>query len=580
MRKPVLSAFLLLFCIENTFGDICGSLSSGQLSAELQSLDETIRHHDRLYFQAHQPEISDAEYDALVERRKALNECQPSLAEALPSKSPPSGNIRHIHPMTSLQKGKDKPEIQRFIEAINHLGSPVQLQPKVDGVAAELVYQDGRLVQASTRGDGEWGEDILPVIRKIPHIPTKLDTTEQVVLHGEVFARLDLIKGQLSNYVSARHFTAAMLQRDQPEPNNLAVLDFFPWRWIQHHWESDSQSHQQLADWGFFKLSEYSWVLSDISQADALREQLHQSQAGMPFLMDGIVIKTDRMSVRTELGENASEPHWAMAWKFPADHAVTTIKNMTFTIGRTGKITAILQLEPSLLAGITIKQVPVGSIKRLRALNIAPGDMVSITLKGNAIPILNKIVHRSNERTSVNLPDESRHTPFTCLRYSKICHQQFLSRIEWLLGKQGLNISVLGIPLLNELTTNGAIHEIADVLTLTPSKITTYSAVNPSKATRLHQLMTEAPKPAFERQLVALSIPGIGRQRARQLVTYFNTWDQLTGASAVDIANQTSLGKQQAEKIKYYLSIEEIQTVIRWLKQSTRESRHQLQLSR
>ncbi|GFR79300.1 DNA ligase B, partial [Elysia marginata] len=546
------------------------------LSAELASLNETIQHHDRLYFHEHQPEISDAAYDALVERQKILNECRPSLAKTLPSKNLPSGNIRHIHPMTSLQKGKEKPELKRFISAINHLGSPVLLQPKVDGVAAELIYRDGRLVQASTRGDGEWGEDILPVIRKTPHIPKKLQTTEQVVLHGEVFTRLDLVKGQLSNYVSARHFTAAMLQTDQPEPDNLAVLDFFPWRWIQHHRESDSQSYQQLEDWGFFKLSDYSWILSDFSQADALREQLHQSQATMPFLMDGIVIKADRISVRTELGENASAPHWAIAWKFPAEHAVTTIKNMTFTIGRTGKITVILQLEPILLAGITIKQVPVGSIKRIRALNIAHGDMVSITLKGNAIPKLDKIVHRSKERSSVNLPDESRYTPFTCLRYSKICHQQFLSRIEWLVGKQGLNISGLGIPLLNELTNNGAINEIADVLTLTPSKIATYSTVNPSKATRLHQLMTEAPKPAFERQLVALSIPGIGRQRARQLATYFNTWDQLTNTSAVKIANQTSLGKQQAEKITYYLSIEEIQTVIHWLKQSAKESGHQL----
>ncbi|WP_211827859.1 helix-hairpin-helix domain-containing protein [Kistimonas asteriae] len=577
MRKPVLSAFLLLLCIGNAFGDICDSLSSEQLSAELESLKETIQHHDQLYFQEHQPEISDAEYDALVERRKALKKCQPSLANTLSTKSLPSGNIHHIVPMTSLQKGKDKPEIQRFIDAINHLGSPVLLQPKVDGVAAELVYRDGRLVQASTRGDGEWGEDILPVIRKISHIPKQLDTKiEHIVLHGEIFTRLDLVKGQLSNYVSARHFTAAILQTDQPESDNLTVLDFFPWRWLEHPRERDSENHQQLENWGFFKLSAYSWVLSDIDRAEALREQLYQSQSTMPFLMDGIVIKADRISVRTQLGENATAPHWAMAWKFPAEHAATTIKDITFTIGRTGKITAILQLEPTLLAGITIKQVPVGSIKRLRALDIAPGDLISIALKGNAIPKLDKIVHRSKERTSVNLPDESRYTPFTCLRYSENCHQQFLSRIAWLLGKQGLNISELNTTLQNELTINGAIHEIADVLALTSSKIAMYSTVSPSKATRLHQLMTETPKPTFERQLVALSIPGIGRQRARQLATYFKTWEQLTDASAVDIAKQTSLGKQQAEKIKHYLSIEEIQTVIHLLNQSVKEPGHQL----
>ncbi len=575
MRKPVLSGCLLLLCIESAFSDICDSLSPEQISAELASLNKTIQYHDRLYFDKHQPEISDATYDELVKRRKALNVCQPSLTERLPSKNLRPGNIRHIHPMTSLQKGKGKSEIQRFIETINHLGSPVLLQPKVDGVAAELVYRDGRLVQASTRGDGEWGEDILPVIRKIPHIPKQLDTgIEQVVLHGEVFARLDLAKGQLSNYVSARHFTAAMLQTDQPEPENLSVLDFFPWRWIQHHWESDSQSHQQLEDWGFFKLSDYSWILSDITEADALREKLYQSQATMPFLMDGIVIKADRMSIRTALGENNTAPHWAMAWKFPADHAVTSIQDISFSIGRTGKITTILHLEPTGLDGMSIKQVPVSSIKRLKTLNLAPGDLVSIALKGNAIPKLDKVVHRAAARTSVQFPDESRYTPFTCLRYSENCHQQFLSRIAWLSGKQGLHVSGLDTTLQNELVTNGAVDEIVDVLTLTPSKIMEHSTVSLSKATRIHKAISESLKSTFERQLLALSIPGMGKKRARQITNHFSSWDKLTQASPQEIANQTSLGKRLSKKMKDYLSIEEIKTTIRLFTPSDNDPPH------
>lgn len=564
--KPLLFAFLLLLLpgIGNADRDICEDLSSGQLSAELTSLNQTIRQHDRLYFQEHQPQISDAEYDVLTERQQALAQCLPFPENRLSVKRPVPGNSRHLVPLISLRKGKDKQEIQRFIDAMNHLGSPVLLQPKVDGVAAELVYRDGRLVQASTRGDGERGEDILAVIQKIPHIPARLDTREQVILHGEVFARLDLAKDQLSGYVSARHFTAAMLHMDQPEPDQLAILDFFPWRWVQHHWSNDSQSWQQLEDWGFFRLSAYSRVLSDTSQIDALRTQWYQAQATVPFLMDGIVIKADHMPVRAGLGESASAPHWAIAWKFPAGHAVTTVRNITFTIGRTGKITAILQLEPGLLAGRTVKQVSVGSIRQLKALDIAPGDMASITLKGHTIPKLERIVHRASERTSVALPDESRYTPFTCLRYSRVCHQQFLSRLEWLLGKQGLNISGLDTSLLNELTTHGAIQELADVLALNPVRITTFSTASPARAVRFYQSMTEAPRPAFEHQLMALGIPGIGRLRVRQLATGFKTWDQLTKASATEIANRISLGKPQAEKIRYYLSIEEIKAVIHW----------------
>ena len=571
MKQSVFSAVLMLICAEHASGDLCESLSPGQLSKELASLNATIRHHDRLYYHKYQPEITDSEYDALTVRREALQNCLNAQTESAIIESPSPGDIRHIAPMKSLRKGKSRQEFQRFIEDIHQLGSPVLVQPKVDGIAAELVYQNGKLVQASTRGDGEWGENILPVIRMIPQIPKELKTTlERIVLHGEIFARLDRVTHQLDNYVSARHFTAAMLNSDQHEPDNLAILDFFPWRWINHHGERDSKSHQQLADWDFFKVSDYSRILPDINAVDAWRNQLYQSQESMPFLMDGIVIKADVTSVRTQLGENARYPHWAIAWKFPASNAITAINDITFTIGRTGKITAILQLEPTTLAGISITKVPVGSVKQLKAVDIAPKDLVSIALKGAAIPKLDKVIHRTRDRF-IPVPDTSRYTPWTCLRYSEACHQQFVSRLAWFSGQQGLNIAGLDATTREALIRNGAIQQLADVLKLTPDKMVLNSTLSQSNATRIHEAINDGLKIDFQRQLIALSIPGIGKHRAWQLAEHFGSWSQLVEVSAEDIASKTSLGIKQAEMVKNFLNLEEIQSIIRLLDRSVKK---------
>lgn len=560
MRKIHLPVYLLFLCIEHVSASLCTSFSAEQL----QSLNKTIQHHDTLYFRKHHPELSDAEYDALIEQRNTLSQCLKQTTDNTLKHTDSAETVQHNVRLSSLRKGNDRAEIIRFIETIQRLGSPVILQPKIDGVAAELVYQNGKLVRASTRGDGEWGEDILPAIRAIQRIPKRLDTTiAHVILHGEIFTRLDLVTDQLTPYASARHFSAATLHTKTPNKNNLAVLDFFPWQWINHPFAQDSLSHQPLVNWGFFPVNVYSSPLADSSEAESYRTTLLKSQQSMPFLMDGIVIKADDMSVRKKLGNNATRPHWAIAWKFPAHHAVTVVNKITFSIGRTGKITALLGLEPTTLSGITVQQVSVGSVKQFETLDIAPGDIVSIALKGDAIPKLAKVITHQLDQKPVNIPDTSRYTPISCLRYSQSCSQQFLSRMKWLSGSQGLDVTALNTKTLQQLIENGAIKELADLLQITPDTLKQHNEIKHSEARRISQSITDAlHKSSFQQQILALSMPRISKKKAHELARNFRSWGNLLVATTETIMSKTTLSYQQTTTLRQYMVIKEIAKMI------------------
>ncbi|MCK5895003.1 MAG: hypothetical protein KAG53_11515 [Endozoicomonadaceae bacterium] len=570
MRKMHVLLYLLFLCIEYVSANVCTSLSATQL----HSLNETIQHHDILYYRTHRPELSDAEYDALVEQRNQLSQCMKQTTDnALKhtATTATTAAVQHNARLSSLQKGSDRKEIIQFIDAIQRLGSLVILQPKIDGVAAELVYKNGTLVRASTRGDGERGEDILPAICAIQRIPKHLDTTiPLVILHGEIFARLDLVTDQLKPYVSARHFSAATLHTETPDKNNLAVLDFFPWQWVNHTFAQDSLSYQQLVNWRFFPVNVYSYQLTDSNEAENLRTKLLESQPSMPFLMDGIVIKANDMAVRKKLGNNATVPHWAIAWKFPASQAVTVVNKITFSIGRTGKITALLSLEPTILKGVMVQQVSVGSVKQFETLDIALGDLISIALKGDAIPTLTKVIKRQTDRQPVNMPDTSRYSPISCLRYSQSCSQQFLSRMKWLSGSQGLDITAINAQILQRLIENGAIKELADLLQITPNTLKQYGAIKHSDAKRIYQSITVARhRTSFQQQILALSIPNIGKQRSSELAKHFNDWSNLIEASTETIMHKTTLGHQQATTLRQYMTIKEVAKVIDLLKENT-----------
>lgn len=540
--------------------DDCPQWDQGEATEHISRLSDEVAYHDQLYFNQNAPIISDGEYDDLVARLKHWQACFPSIATEKPLTPHNKYTIHHQAPMGSLKKGQSEEAIKHFLQQIS--GSDVLVQPKIDGVAVELVYKNGLLIQASTRGNGEAGVDILNHIRQMTLIPETLgnDEKRQLVLHGELFARLDRISPAiLGQYASARHLVAGQLNRSDPEAEALQAFDFFPWQWVNNPFKSDFQSIEALAGMGFPLPLEHTHRTT--SYPDIKQRLEHYAAIKKPlFLMDGIVIKADSNTLRKKLGQAGNTPAWAMAWKFPPETTTSAVQAIEFTVGRTGHITPVVHIKPVLFKNRTISTLSLGSIQNLEKKEIAVGDHISIKLKGNAIPVFGKVLFRPANRLGPEPPDTSRFTPFTCLSMAPGCEQQFAARLIWLTGKQGLDLAAISKPVIYQWIQSGIIHTSVDILQLTPHSL--HSAGMHQQDIQQYLESIRRPK-ALEQQIRALSIPGIGKSTARQLTGCIT---DLRGLLSRQLSDQCpAIGSKRMEDLQDYVNMKEVRELIEFL---------------
>ncbi|MBO9481628.1 hypothetical protein [Salinisphaera sp. G21_0] len=549
--------FLLPAWAEN-----CPQWDQGEATEQISRLSDEVAYHDELYFNQNAPIISDSEYDDLLARLKYWQACFPSIASEKPLSQTPDSKytIHHQAPMGSLKKAQSAEEVKIFLQRIADSGFLVQ--PKIDGVAVELVYKNGLLIQASTRGNGEVGVDILHHIRQMPLIPETLsnDAINQLILHGELFARLDIISpSMLEQYASARHLVAGQLNRSDPETEAVKAFDFFPWRWVNSPFNSGLQSIKALAAMGFPLTLEHTHRTTSYPEIKQRLE--HYASIKKPiFLMDGIVIKVDSKTLKKQLGWAGNTPAWAMAWKFPPATTTSKVEAIEFTIGRTGNITPVVHIEPVTLKNRTISTLSLGSIQNLEKKELAVGDRISIKLKGNAIPVFGKVLFRPANRVSPERPDTSRYTPFTCLTIAPGCEQQFAARLIWLTGKQGLDIAAISKPAIHQWVQTGTIQTLVDILQLTPHSLQS-AGIHPHEIQQYFESIRR-PKP-LEQQIRALSIPGIGKSNARELAGCITDLQGL-------LSRQLSvwcpmIGSKRMEDLQGYVNRKEVRNLIEFL---------------
>ena len=522
----------------------CPPWSQQKASAQIQFLAQEIQRHDTLYYEKHKPEISDAEYDALTQRLKNLQNCFSNIRWVVkPQTGIDSSTLAHRAFMGSLKKADSPNDIKTFIEQLPP--NSVLLQPKIDGIAVELVYKQGRLISATTRGDGKQGQNILRHLKNMPLIPQSLNHQDEMILHGELFGRTDRLPSSiLSQYSSARHLVAGVIQSDQPDSQILGYIDFFPWRWVNSPYATETLSNQALKKVGFHFLDQHTHLISTLPEADNLRNTYHK-QKNLLFLLDGIVLKADRLSIRQNLGWRQDTPNWAIAWKFPPDSGVTEVIDIHFNIGRTGHITPVLQLSPVMIKGERVSRVSLGSINNLKKKQIAIGDQVSIHLKGAATPVFDKIIFQSPDRQQPDVPDQKRYSPLTCLSISPGCKQQFTARLIWLTGSNGLSWPNMTPPLIHTLVAKGKLTTLSDIFRFSPD-------------TR-HKV-------SFAKEIRALSLPDIGLSKSRQLEKYFGLWEAIEQASISQLEEAASLNHKTAKMVKYYLTQPEVIAAIQQIK--------------
>ena len=371
--------------------------------AQVNTLAEQISRWDDSYHRLGQSPLNDELYDQARQRLARWRQCLPRTSA--PTDNPLAssrGTLPHPVAHTGLEKLLDEQAVGTWLGT----RQDVWVQPKVDGVAVTLVYRQGRLSQAISRGDGALGQDWSTSARKIPGIVQQLPEPIDLVLQGELYWRLHDHVQSARGGLNTRSKVAGLMNRQHLSDTEAAHIGLFVWAWPEGP-PSFTERLAALARWGFPDSQRYSQPVRHIN--DAAHWRTYWYDHPLPFASDGVVLHQAMRAPAVRW--KTSTPYWAVAWKYPISQALALVRKVRFNIGRTGRITPILELEPVRLDDRQISRVSVGSLKRWQALDIRPGDQVSISLAGQVIPRLDQVILRNTTRSTCQCPTPRTFTP-------------------------------------------------------------------------------------------------------------------------------------------------------------------------
>lgn len=495
----LLMIFLISFLACRAWAEDCPD----DVRAQIDTLARQVSQWDDAYHRQGQSPISDELYDQARRRLAHWRKCalQPTPRADNPLASA-RGTVRHPVAHTGLEKLLDASEVGDWLST----RQDVWIQPKVDGVAVTLVYRKGRLHQLISRGDGLLGHDWSAGARRIPGIVQQLSEPVDAVLQGELYWRLDDHVQSTQGGLNARSKVAGLMNRRQLSDTEAGGIGLFVWAWPEGP-ASFTERLATLARWGFTDSQRYSHSIASIS--DAARWRLHWYNHPLPFASDGVVLHQAARAPAKRW--KASAPYWAVAWKYPVSKALALVRKVQFRIGRTGRITPILELDPVWLDDRQIRRVSAGSLKNWQNLDIRPGDQVSISLAGQVIPRLDEVVLRNKTRVEVPVPDTRDFHALSCWQLDPGCEEQLLSRLTWLSSNQGLALPHMGRETWNVLIQAGLIAGFLDWLTLDAAELANIDGFGERTRTRVLDSIHSARKRPFAQWLKALGVPPAAR---------------------------------------------------------------------
>ncbi|KTT68235.1 NAD-dependent DNA ligase LigA [Sphingomonas sanguinis] len=536
-----------------------------EAAAELNSLAREIAHHNRLYHTEDAPEISDADYDALVRRNSAIEAAFPHLIRA---DSPNTqvgaapaahlAKVPHARPMTSLDNAFTDEEVEEFVARVRRYlklpeDEPVTLtaEPKIDGLSCSLRYVDQRLVQALTRGDGAIGEDVTENVRTIADIPQTLpaDAPNVFEVRGEVymskadFAALNTRLAQEAaetgkearQFANPRNAAAGSLRQKNP-----AITAGRPLRFLAHGWGEasdvpvDTQFDMVEAwrRWGFPIADAFARV-PDAAAALAIYRTIEAQRADLPFDIDGVVYKVDRLDWQARLGIVGRTPRWAIAHKFPAERAQTTLEKIDIQVGRTGALTPVARLEPVTVGGVVVTNATLHNADEIERLGVRPGDRVVLQRAGDVIPQIVENLTRETPREPFVFPDHcpecgslaTREEGEVVIRCTGglICPAQRVERLIHFVSRHAFDITGLGLVRVEEFFRDGLIASPADIFRLHQHREALIQRERMSELVvdKLLAAIDARRDIALDRFLFALGIRHVGEITARDLARRF-----------------------------------------------------------
>ncbi|WP_035444945.1 NAD-dependent DNA ligase LigA [Atopococcus tabaci] len=568
-------------------------LSFDEAKQRVSELRELLDRYSHEYYVLDQPTIPDSEYDQLYRELVELEEAYPELVSADSPTQRVGGTIlegfekvTHETPMLSLDNAFNQEELYAFDQRIKRLtDAPFRYtcELKIDGLAMSLRYEDGRLVQAATRGDGQTGENVTNNVRTIKPIPLRLKEPLTVEVRGEVympkesFLALNAEREEegLAVFANPRNAAAGTLRNLDPAVTAKRNLNFYLYTLMQagnYGVSSQSEALETMNEWGL-RVNPDRRTFDNIEDVWAFIEEYQEKRDSLPYEIDGIVIKVDEFAVQEEVGYTVRAPRWAIAYKFPAEEGRTIVRDIEWSVGRTGVVTPTAIMDPVQLAGTTVQRATLHNEDLLRQKDVRLLDTVIVRKAGDIIPEVVRVDFdaRSEDSEPYPIPENcpacgselvhlEEEVALRCMNPQ--CPAQAVERVIHFVSRNAMNIDGLGEKIIQQLYEKGFVSNAADLYALTYDQMIQLDKIADKSARNLLGAIDASRTNSLERLLFGLGIRHVGAKAARLLAERFETMDQLKAATQEEIQSIEGIGEIIAESVIAFFDLPEAQELI------------------
>lgn len=549
--KVWMAILISILCWQSSVWAVCPAWSPARAQEEISRLQQQIKQWDDDYWKEGKSEVEDGVYDQLSARLTQWQRCFGS--EPRDVMMPPlNGAVMHPVAHTGVRKMVDKNALSLWMRE----RSDLWVQPKVDGVAVTLVYRDGKLNKAISRGNGLKGEDWTQKVSLISAVPqTVSGPLANSTLQGEIFLQREGHIQQQMGEINARAKVAGLMMR-QDDSDTLNSLGVFVWAWPDGP-QLMSDRLKELATAGFTLTQTYTRAVKNADEVARVRNEWWKAE--LPFVTDGVVVRAAKEPESRHWLPGQAE--WLVAWKYQPVAQVAEVKAIQFAVGKSGKISVVASLAPVMLDDKKVQRVNIGSVRRWQEWDIAPGDQILVSLAGQGIPRIDDVVWRGAERTKPT-PPENRFNSLTCYFASDVCQEQFISRLVWLGAKQVLGLDGIGEAGWRALHQTHRFEHIFSWLLLTPEQLQNTPGIAKSKSAQLWHQFNLARKQPFTRWVMAMGIP---LTRAALNASDERSWSQLLFSTEQFWQQLPGTGSGRARQVIEWKENAQIKKLGSWL---------------
>lgn len=570
------------------------------IEREIERLRAQVEEHSYRYHVLDDPTISDAEYDRLFRRLCELEKQYPEFAsDDSPTQKvggPPLSRfatVQHTVPMLSLDNANSRKEMEEFHERVQRFlnsTDPIEyvVEPKIDGVAVELVYDRGRLTVGSTRGDGVNGEDItenLKTIRAVPltlrrsgvDVPRYLEVRGEVFLPTEAFRKLNRQREEEggATFANPRNATAGSLKQLDPRITARRALDIFCHGMGQVQGSTFSTHLAFLETLKKLGLKPVPLIRTyrSLRQIFDYQEEMEQKRDQLSYEIDGLVVKVNSLELQQRLGQVSRSPRWAIAYKFKPRQASTRIIDIHAQVGRTGTLTPVASLEPVKLAGVTVKSASLHNMDEVERKDIRVGDQVMIERAGDVIPYVVRVLteKRTGKERKFEMPEqcpvcgadvfrEEGEAAYRCLGLA--CPAKLKESLKFFGSRGALDIEGLGDKLIQQMVDQGRVRDAADLYSLEVKELSRLERMGEKSARNLVEALERSKNTTLTRFLTALGIRHVGEATAKALTQHFGTLQAVMNATEAELTKVRDIGPEVAKSIGRFFAQEENRAVI------------------